>query len=64
MWPFRKIDTSTSDRPDPEAAQRDLERTRAETEQVRLFSLELRALRQRNHLAEAFLRAADTRRGK
>lgn len=63
MWPFRKIDTSTPDQPDVAGAQRDLERTRAETEQVRLFSLELRAIRQRNHLAEAFLRAADSRRG-
>ena len=45
-----------------EKAERELEATREETNYYRDLSRELRAIRERNHLAEAFLTAAQGRR--
>lgn len=44
-----------------ERAEKALAETRAETPQIARFARELREIRRRNHLAEAFLQAA--RRG-
>lgn len=58
------------ERPDPEAAQRDLERMRdetarmkAETQKYAALGSALRGIRTTNHLAEAFIEAAHKPRG-
>lgn len=43
-------------------AERDLEQTRAETEKYATLAEDLREIRQRNHLAIAFIHAARGRR--
>lgn len=61
---FRKP-AMTGERPDVEAAKRDLSQARAETQRVKdetpyfeALGRELREIRERNHLAEAFYAAA------
>lgn len=58
-WPVkRRTIANTGGAQARKQAERDLERTRAETEKYATLAEDLREIRQRNHLAIAFIHAA------
>lgn len=56
-WPWRRV-RQTGGREARERAERDLEAVRAETARYAELARDLRTIRERNHLALAFFKAA------